>query len=181
MSDDVVFTPGNRPRVVITASATDRVLEALSIAGVLAFWLYLATVWGHLPERLPTHFGLSGAPDGWGSRNTLFFFALFPAVVHVAFGLLARIPWTYNYPVPVTAGNYLRLYAAGRSLMLWLRTEMAWLFLVLGGQMARVGLGQAHTVGPALVFVPLGAVFATLIFFMVKMSVRGPERGASQP
>ena len=26
-------------------------------------WLYLAFIWGDLPDRIPTHFGITGAPD----------------------------------------------------------------------------------------------------------------------
>ena len=36
------------------------------------FW----TVWGRLPLRMATHFGINGQPNGWMPRETAFYFAL---------------------------------------------------------------------------------------------------------
>lgn len=35
-------------------------------------WLYLAYIWNSLPQTIPTHFGASGKPDAFGSKNELF-------------------------------------------------------------------------------------------------------------
>ncbi len=34
-------------------------------------WLYLAFIWNKLPENIPTHFGIGGAPDKFGSKNEI--------------------------------------------------------------------------------------------------------------
>ncbi len=38
-------------------------------------WIYLATIWGNLPERIPIHFGLNGTPDKYGEKSQVFIFS----------------------------------------------------------------------------------------------------------
>ncbi|MDD4969203.1 MAG: SdpI family protein [Paludibacter sp.] len=35
--------------------------------------VYLSTLWNDLPEQIPTHFDLSGNPNGWSDKNELIF------------------------------------------------------------------------------------------------------------
>jgi uncharacterized membrane protein len=35
-------------------------------------WVYLGIIWKDLPPSIPTHFGISGAPDQFGPRNDIF-------------------------------------------------------------------------------------------------------------
>jgi uncharacterized membrane protein len=44
---------------------------------------YLATVYDSLPETIPTHFGFSGKPDGFGNKNTLWITASILPVVSI--------------------------------------------------------------------------------------------------
>lgn len=47
-------------------------------------WIYLGVIWDDLPARIPTHFGISGEPDQYGSRNSIF---IAPVIITIA-GLL---------------------------------------------------------------------------------------------
>lgn len=46
--------------------------SALWVLIVLPY-IYLATIWGKLPERVPTHFDIQGNPNDWSSRTSLLF------------------------------------------------------------------------------------------------------------
>ncbi|MBU6430526.1 MAG: DUF1648 domain-containing protein, partial [Cyanobacteria bacterium REEB65] len=41
--------------------------EVLPVALVLASWALAAWFWPLLPQRVPTHWGVSGQPNGWMS------------------------------------------------------------------------------------------------------------------
>lgn len=59
-----------------------------TVAGVLslaAVWIVAAVIWPKLPERIPVHFGLDGAPDRFGDKSVGNWYGL-PAVV-TAFAL----------------------------------------------------------------------------------------------
>jgi hypothetical protein len=46
--------------------------------------VYMQTLSGRLPERVATHFGFDGLPDGWMTRNGFLRFAtIFPVVLSV--------------------------------------------------------------------------------------------------
>jgi hypothetical protein len=45
-----------------------RTLAVVLIALCLAFWIDLALTASRLPDRVATHFGLDGRPNGWMSR-----------------------------------------------------------------------------------------------------------------
>ncbi len=36
-------------------------------------FIYLVSIWNHLPERVPIHFGIGGDPNGWSSKIGLMF------------------------------------------------------------------------------------------------------------
>ncbi len=45
----------------------------ISLVFVLLPFLYLASVYGGLPEQIPIHFDWKGNPDGWGPKYLLWF------------------------------------------------------------------------------------------------------------
>lgn len=120
------------------------VLIVLMIAFALA-------VYGRLPEQVPTHFGLSGEPDGWTSRFPGAFLA--PAIaagLYVLLFLLRRID-------PRRA-NYDRFDATWWVFLNVIALLMAALhFLTLGFAIGwPIDMDRAVTVTLGLLFVGLG-------------------------
>ncbi len=55
-------------------------------------WIYLAIVWNDLPASIPTHFGISGAPDKFGAKSTIIFSpAIFTVMGILMYFLLRNI------------------------------------------------------------------------------------------
>ena len=61
-----------RPVLKIPRSPLENVIEVLAVLGIIVHALILYYYWPALPDVIPTHFGISGEADGWGSKNTLF-------------------------------------------------------------------------------------------------------------
>lgn len=63
------------------------------IAPLLVLVMLAATLaaWDSLPERVPTHWGISGEPDAWGSRSSLFILPLAALGILALLTLLLRI------------------------------------------------------------------------------------------
>jgi hypothetical protein len=162
------MNPTDRPPFQLVPSRLDRTLNVVSLAGVLLIIALLGAVWSRLPLRVPTHFGLLGKPDDWGAPAALLLYPILAVVAYVLLTLLARVPWIYNYPVALTEDNAQRLYTLGRNSMLWLRTEIVWMQVILGGQTIRVALGQAHGLGPVAVLW-LGVIGGTMIYYVTAM------------
>ncbi|MBK8229529.1 MAG: DUF1648 domain-containing protein [Candidatus Eisenbacteria bacterium] len=71
------------PRTIV-----DWALEVLALASLVSLLGLVAGYWTQLPERIPTHFGASGRPDGWGGRSMLL---LLPLVTLVMYGTLTLV------------------------------------------------------------------------------------------
>lgn len=65
--------------------------EAILWVILLLPYLYLAVSWDHIPARVPTHFGISGAPDDWSAKSSLLYM---PAVIGLLmYFLMLVIPY----------------------------------------------------------------------------------------
>lgn len=58
---------------------------------VLAMFAVTLAAWESLPERVPTHWGVSGEPDAWGSRGTLFILPMTGVFLWGVFTVLPRV------------------------------------------------------------------------------------------
>jgi uncharacterized membrane protein len=142
-----------------------KLLEVFSlIALVTLVWMTVAALHGpdHLPDKIPTHFDLTGHPDAWGSSGML---ALLPAVglfLYVTITLVSRFPSVFNYPVRVTAQNRLRLQSIALNMVACLKAETLCLFALLqyytlqAARTARLGLP------PWLMMSAIAVIFATM-------------------
>lgn len=100
----------NRPILPIPRSPSAAVLEIVAVAGTVLSVALLVQSWKALPPVIPVHFGISGKPDGWGAKPTLWLFPALSAAIYVGLTVLSRFPHTFNYPVPITEENALQQY-----------------------------------------------------------------------
>ena len=64
-----------------------KVLEAVALAALLAMFAMLAVYLDMVPDRIPIHWDAAGAPDRWGSKDTLWIFPMFGAVVYLGLSI----------------------------------------------------------------------------------------------
>jgi len=143
----------------------------------LALYAGLATFWvssfGDLPERVATHFGFNGQPDGWMSRRTYLAFEYgFPALIAGLFaGLSALVrvlpAWCINIPRKDYWLAPERRALTGRLL----RDRLGWLLCLLtlffGG--LHVLIVQANRDAPPQL--PMGGLLLLIIAFFVGLMI----------
>jgi uncharacterized membrane protein len=143
--------------------------ETLSLGAIAGQILLVWINWSRLPERIPTHYGLTGSPDAWGAKSSVL---LLPAIAFALDGLLTVLsffPQIFNYPVPVTDANRPRLQAATLSLLGWLKVEIVGLFAYLTWNTIHVAMGLSSGLGWAFLPLMLGAVGVTVAISVVRM------------
>ena len=64
-------------------------MEAIALLALVAMFGMLAMYSDLLPERIPIHWDAAGAPDRWGSKETLWIFPAIGAVIYL--GLSAAV------------------------------------------------------------------------------------------
>jgi len=57
-------------------------LELGCLAGMIAIFRKIIRNYPTLPDRVPSHFGFTGMPDGWMGRGILWFCAIFTVVMY---------------------------------------------------------------------------------------------------
>jgi uncharacterized membrane protein len=133
----------NRPEILVQRSPAERIIQVATVCCLVSLLAHAAYVWPNLPPRVPTHFGIAGAPDAWGSRASLLALPMMATVFFVTLTLLERIPHRYNYPIEVTAANAPRMYALGRRLVLSVKLILVLVFGFIFRTSADVALGKA--------------------------------------
>ena len=64
-------------------------LAAITLCALPA--IYLASIWGVLPEKIPTHWNFEGEIDSWGSKKSAIYMALFPVITYLTFLIIPKI------------------------------------------------------------------------------------------
>ena len=53
---------------------TNKLSNLIILAALIIIpYVYLASVWGELPDQVPMHYGIDGEPDRWGSKSNLLY------------------------------------------------------------------------------------------------------------
>lgn len=66
-------------------------LEVIHLFLVFLGFYLAATNYGSLPDRIPTHFGIQGVPDGWGGKSQIYVSPAVGAFVYVMFGVIMAL------------------------------------------------------------------------------------------
>lgn len=158
----------NRSRPVLHLARTpfEKLLEALTALGIIT--VLAMTVWGWLtlPALIPTHYGISGAPNAYGGKETLLIAPILSTCLSVLLTIWSRYPHLVNYPWQITAENAPRQYALASLLLLGITLEMVWMFC--GLQWLLIQAAQSPPTGVILLIAPGGAlaVILTIILYI---------------
>lgn len=169
------MTGNARPKIRPSWTGADKILALIATAGVLLLLGAVPFAWQQLPERIPTHFGLSGEPDAWGGKGTLVILPIVGLILYVSMMALARVPHIYNYPVTITERNAEAQYRLGRKLLLTVNAFTTWLLACLVLEAISVALGRQGGLSPVFLVVLLVAPIGILIGYLILAS-RQPLR-----
>ncbi|NMA02279.1 MAG: DUF1648 domain-containing protein [Clostridia bacterium] len=157
-----------RPVLDIPLSSLEKFLEALAFIGILLNIIFIAMFWTELPSKIPTHFGPSGAPDGWGGKGMLLFLTGMNIMMYLLLTIVNKFPHTFNYPVKITPENALKQYYLARHLLGFLKTETVLLFTYILWGTIQVALGKAEGLGILFLPIILFIIFGTIGVYFYK-------------
>jgi uncharacterized membrane protein len=160
-----------------------KTLELLGL-GMLAvlYWITWTAVSGtnRLPERVPTHFDISGNPNAWGSSRMLLFLPIVVTGVYLLITVLALIPATrINLPVRVTAANLPFIQQQTRDMVSWIKLEMVCLFTYVQWSIIQAVRDREFHISPLMVPVYLVCVFGTVGAYLVIIVTGAKARARS--
>jgi uncharacterized membrane protein len=165
----------NRPVVLVQRSPAERIIQIAAVCCLMSLLAHAAYVWPDLPPTVPTHFGIAGAPDAWGSRAALLALPMMATAFFVALTFLERIPHRYNYPIEVTAANARRMYALGRRLVLSVKLMLVLVFGFIFRTSVDVALGKASGLPGWFLPTVLASTAGLILVSVVRMRRSGAE------
>lgn len=157
-----------RPVLSIPRTLFETSLTILSASGVIFMCLAVGLSWHELPGQVPSHFDISGQPDGWSQRPTLLILPVVAVVLWIGLTLLTRIPHRFNYVVPISRENAADQYLLARTLLSTLSAEITVLFTYLTWQTIETARGSSGVLGPWFLPTGLMITFSTLGVYLYR-------------
>ncbi|MEI7689776.1 MAG: DUF1648 domain-containing protein [Candidatus Saccharibacteria bacterium] len=148
-----------------------KIYYTIAILLAITSWAIAIYFWDKLPSVIPTHFGISGAADGWAEKS-LFSVFLLPSiqtVIAALFIFLYYKPQYANIPSTIwlmTLDPNHRDHAFGL-----IRNMMAGTLIITGTLFAYItyGMNNAAGLSPSFMIIIVTILFAWLAFWMVRI------------
>lgn len=144
---------------------------------VVVFWITYSALSGpeRLPERIPTHFDISGQPNTWGSPGILWLLPIIAAGLYLLMTVLGSIQFRrYNLPVPITATNLPFIQEQTSEMLAWIKCELLGLFVYLQLSIVQGARSSEFRLSPLLIPVFLVVIFSTVGWHLTAI-IRGAK------
>jgi hypothetical protein len=149
-----------------------KLLQILSLTALaILAWITYSALYGPNPltGRIPTHFGLDGAPNAWGDPKMLLMLPAMAAFLYALMTFAGRFPHAFNYPVRVTAQNRPRLQNIALNMIAFLTLETVSLFAALQYFIVQGVRSGRSALPPALMIVAIVLIFFTMAIHIAAM------------
>jgi uncharacterized membrane protein len=153
---------------VHSPSSIETLLDLLSDAGLLLGILVVVYFRPMLPSSVPSHFNLSGIPDGWSDSSSLLIFPVVSIACYFILVLFSRNQraLSFSWTVADTASEDQRRLA--RLCFRWLKLQVFWLFAYLEWKIVMISMGRAEGLGAAFLPTVLVTMLGTFYYFYIK-------------
>lgn len=142
-------------------------LDAMGILLLGLLWIFVLMTNFNLPDQIPIHFNLSGTPDGFGARQTLFFLPAVATLLLILLTVINRRPERFNYPVTITAENAAYQYQLASNLIRVLKLAMPIIFGLIAVVVMESPDGHPSPLLPLLLPIILGITFIPLFIYLI--------------
>ena len=143
-------------------------------AGIVAAIVLVLMEWSRLPAVVPTHFGWSGAPNGYGSRMALWSVVLLMIFIYGMLILVERNPCRINMPVPRGHERRRECESLAAVMVSWVKLEAMWLLVYLVWAIIRAALNDGTGVRGWFAPIAIAVVGGTVVIYRRKMRQLNP-------
>jgi len=120
----------NLPKLFISRSKLENILELISIILIIFFIYYSLTILNVLPYVIPTRFDYYGNITSWSNKNILWLSTIIMICVYILLTVLLKFPYKFNYIVKINENNAFIQYKLVRIWLLSLKIEIIILFFI---------------------------------------------------
>lgn len=157
-----------RPRINPENTTIDRFLESAAWAALILLWILVLKSYNKLPEIIPSHFNPSGQPDDTSNKNFIFILPVIGTFVFFLLTVLQNYPYTFNYPVKITADNAMKQYTNAIKMIRYLKLIILVVFGLITFFTLKTAWGESEGLGIWFLPVFLIGVFGPLAYYITK-------------
>lgn len=158
-----------RPVLKIKRTLTDKLLEVGGWVILALLWVVLILKYTNIPDTIPTHYNITGKPDGFGNKTTIFLLPILGTILFVGMTILNNFPHIFNYPTKITNQNAERQYTIATKLIRYLKFIIILTFSTIVFMVFLSANDQLSGLGIWFIPVFLGLIFIPLIYAIVKL------------
>lgn len=165
-----------RPKINIPLTLSDKVIEALAIILLLAYWMMVVYFYSSLPETIPIHYNGKGEADSFGGKLSIFAMPMVATVIYFGLTVLSRFPHLFNYATEITAENAVSQYTNAIRLFRYLKLVIIFVFGLGSYQTIQDALGKTDGLGSWYLPVTIGLILAVVIYFLIRSAEPGHRK-----
>lgn len=142
-----------------------RMIEGATIFTLIAISIYVAVMWGKLPQEVPTSFGITGQIDGMGAKNSILWKLAITYGIYLVFTIISSNPSLWGI------GNIKNKKKKQEAILL---TEelLAFLKLILISIMSYIIFCIINNIGLGFIFLPMSAFLPLAIGFNTSAKIK---------
>lgn len=157
-----------RPKIKLALNGTDKMIEFLACASLLAFWVFTIASYSDLPDTIPVHYDGAGEADGFGGKGNILALPIIATILFTGLTFLNKFPHIFNYPASITADNALRQYTLATRMIRYLKFIIIVIFGLIAWQTIRNASGETTGLGVWFLPTALGLIIIPITYFMAK-------------
>ena len=139
-------------------------VEVVCLVLLVGVVLYLVVNWNTIPDKIPGHYNAAGEIDRVGDKAELVMLPIVGWLMYLGLTIIEHFPQIWNTGVTVTEENRERVYRIAKNMLSTVKLIMVVNFVYLT-------FNSSKATPLPVWFLPvfLGAIFGSLIFFIVKL------------
>ncbi|MEW8956527.1 DUF1648 domain-containing protein [Clostridium sp.] len=145
-------------------------LEIIGIMVLLAFFIFIITSWGDIPERIPGHYNGLGEIDRWVSKSQILVPPIIGLLMYLGLTIITFFPKIWNVPSGKKEENKNAIYQCAKTMIIVLKVEIISAFFY-------ITFHSANSLELPKAFLPieLFIIFGSLIFFTARSFYLGKK------
>jgi len=155
-----------KPRIRVESTNIKRLLELVSIAGIIFIAAVLLQNWENIPDKVPSHFGLDGRPDAYASKSSILLLPIVGFIIYLAITILGRYPHLFSYIWKITPENAYRQYQLAGTMLSALKAEVIWIFNYIAVTAIKISMGDSESLSPLFLPVLLVVIFGPICIYL---------------
>lgn len=116
-----MMTHPNRPKIKLTLTAVDKLLEIIGWIVVFVMWAIVVVNYSKLPDIIPIHFNAEGVVDGYGSKSMIWILLLVGSILYAGMTYLNKFPHVFSFTTTITPENALQQYTITTKMLRYVK------------------------------------------------------------